>query len=71
MTTVNANTLTSLEEAASLIEKLCKLVEACYATIDEVDSVLFDDDIEEAERIIEEFYAATEELIQGYKKQVH
>ena len=68
MTTVTAHTPTNLEEAALLIDNLCKLVEACYATIDEIDSELFDDNIEEAEMIIERFYTSTEDLMQ---RQIH
>jgi hypothetical protein len=61
MTTVTANTPTSLEEASELIIELCKLIENCYETIDQVDAELFEDNYEEAEMIIERFYAATEE----------
>jgi|TARA_B110000211_G_C13593101_1_gene341359 hypothetical protein len=68
MTTVTANTPTSLEEASELIVGLCKLLEECYATIDQVDAELFEDNYEEAEMIIERFYVATEEI---GKKQWH
>jgi hypothetical protein len=68
MTTVTANTPTSLEEAAELIVALCKLIEDCYEIIAEVDAELFQDNYEEAEMIIERFYVATEK---SGKKQWH
>ena len=68
MTTVTANTPTSLEEAEELIVALCKLIEDCYAVIDQVDTELFHDNYEEAAMVIERFYVATEE---SGKKQWH
>jgi len=68
MTTVTANKPASLDEASALIIELCKLIENCYETIDQVDAELFQDNYAEAEMIIERFYVATEESSQ---KQLH
>jgi len=61
MTTVTTEKQATLEDAENVITELCKLVEACYAVIDQVDTELFHDNYEEAAEIIEQFYAITEQ----------
>lgn len=68
MSSINKGTPTNLQEASILIYDLCKLIEACYATMDAVDTKIKEGDIEGAKTIIEKFFTDSEELV---RTQVH